>query len=222
MGRFSSETVLSTPSLAVTTMRLALACVLALPLLAPTGAAFGQSDATQGAKPAKPKREQAERKKAQTSTRKEAAAGPKAATQVAVFGDWAAYTAENGPSKMCFAQSEPKSRSPASLKDTKAYLFVSFRPAEKVANELAAVLNFKTKEEGPAVLAIGDTKYELITKGEHAWVKNPADEAAAIGSMVKGSTLLLQTISARGNKTSDRYSLSGFSQALERARSDCR
>lgn len=146
---------------------------------------------------------------------------PGGAKLVASFGDWGAYTAQNGRSKMCYALSEPKSRSPASLKDTKAYLFVSFRPAEKVRNELAAVLNFKTKDKGPGSLVIGGTSFDLITMGENAWIKVPSDEANVIGAMSKGSTLTLQAISARGNKTADRYSLSGFAQALDQAKRDC-
>ncbi len=146
---------------------------------------------------------------------------PGGAKLVASFGDWGAYTAQNGRSKLCYALSEPKSRSPANLKDTKAYLFVSFRPGEKVRNEIAAVLNFKTKNNGPGSLVIGGTHYDLITVGENAWIKTPSEEAAVIGSMSKGSTLTLQALSARGNKTADRYSLNGFAQALEQARRDC-
>lgn len=146
---------------------------------------------------------------------------PGGATLVATFGDWGAYTAQNGRAKICYALSEPKSRAPASLKDTKAYLFVSFRPADKVQNEVAAVLNFETKEGGPATLAVGQASYDLVTKGKNAWVKNAADEASAIGTMAKGSTMTVQAVSARGNKTTDRYSLAGFQQALDRAKRDC-
>jgi invasion protein IalB len=39
--------------------------------------------------------------------------------------------------------------------------------------------------------------------------------------MSKGGTLTVTATSARGNKTTDRYSLNGFGQALEQARRDC-
>ena len=146
---------------------------------------------------------------------------PGGAKLVQSFGDWGAYTAQSGRSKMCYALSEPKSRSPANLKDTKAYLFVSFRPAEKVRNELAAVLNFKTREKGAGSLVIGSTSFDLITMGQNAWIKTASDESAVIGAMAKGGTLTLQALSAKGNKTADRYSLNGFSQALEQAKRDC-
>ncbi|MDB5592380.1 MAG: hypothetical protein JWR86_2905 [Enterovirga sp.] len=178
-------------------------CAVFLPL-ALSGAALAQPKPKGDAKPASSKEEK-----------------PGGATLVATFGDWGAYTAQSGRSKICYALSEPKSRSPANLKDTKAYLFVSFRPADKVRNEVAAVLNFATKDDGPATLAIGSTQYELVTKGKNAWVKDAADEAQAIATMSKGTTMTLQATSARGNKTTDRYSLAGFAQALERAKRDC-
>ena len=98
---------------------------------------------------------------------------------------------------------------------------MSFRPADNVRNELATVLNFKTKDGGPATLSIGQTRYDLVTKGENAWVKNASEEALAIGTMSKGGTMNVQATSARGNKTADRYSLAGFTQALDRAKRDC-
>lgn len=181
--------------------------------------ASAQSDET-------PARKKAETKKRETKkpVPKETSTGsgaPAGATLVATFGDWGAYTAQSGKSKICYALSEPKGRTPATLKDTKAYLFVSFRPADSVRNELASVLNFKTKEGGAASLGIGATSFDLVTRGENAWIKTQADEATAIGAMGKGGAVIVQATSARGNKTSDRYSLTGFSQALDRAKRDC-
>lgn len=149
------------------------------------------------------------------------APGGSGATLVASFNDWSAYTAQAGKAKICYALAQPKGRQPANLKDTPAYLFVSFRPAENVKNEVATVLGFATKDGGSAEVAIGSTKYDLVTKGANAWVKNPAEEPQVIATMSKGSALTLSATSARGNKTTDRYSLSGFAQALERARKDC-
>lgn len=169
----------------------------------------------------KPDKKTAEDTKPVKKAAKKDGAGPAGATLVASFGDWGAYTANTGKSKICYALSEPKTRSPATLKDKKAYLFVSFRPAEKVRNEVAAVLNFTTKDGGPASLAIGSTNFDLVTKGENAWVKNASDEASAIDTMAKGGSMTLTATSARGSKTTDKYSLAGFPQALDQAKRDC-
>ena len=152
-----------------------------------------------------------------------AAQGPGGAqaTLVATFNDWSAYTAQTGRAKICYALSQPKSRTPTNLKDTPAYVFVSFRPAENVRNEVATVLGFATKEGGDAAVAIGSTSYALVTRAQNAWIKNPAEEGQAIATMSKGQAMVVSATSARGNKTTDRYSLAGFAQALDRAKKEC-
>lgn len=142
------------------------------------------------------------------------------ATLLGSFGDWGAYTAQSGKAKICYALSQPKARQPANLSGTPAYLFVSFRPAENVRNEVAVVMGFPTKD-GPAEASIGPTTYALVTKGANAWVKNPAEEGQVTATMSKGQALVVKATSAKNNATSDRYSLTGFGQALERAKKEC-
>ncbi|WP_230530517.1 invasion associated locus B family protein [Microvirga roseola] len=151
----------------------------------------------------------------------QAATGPGGASLIASYGDWGVYTAQSGRSKICYALTQPKDRLPKNLNRDPAYLFVSFRPAENVKNEVAVVLGFPAKENGPAEAAIGDASYALLTKEGNAWLKNPAEEGQAITAMIKGANLTLKTQSARGNSLMDLYSLSGFSKALDHARKEC-
>jgi hypothetical protein len=136
-------------------------------------------------------------------------------------GDWRVYTAQSGRTKICYALTEPKERLPKSLSRDPAYLFVSFRPAEKVRNEIALVLGFAANESAAAQASIGTAKYTLLTKDQDAWLKNPAEEGQAIATMSKGTALLVKALSRRGNQLTDRYSLTGFGPALERARKEC-
>jgi len=151
----------------------------------------------------------------------QAATGPGGSSLVASFGDWGVYTAQAGRSKICYALSQPKDRLPKNLNRDPAYLFVSFRPAENVRNEVALVLGFAARENGPAEAAIGTASYALLTKATNAWLKNPAEEGQAIGTMAKASSVTVKAQSARGNQLTDRYSLNGFGPALERARREC-
>lgn len=178
----------------------------AAPAVKPVPAA-GAKPAPAAAKPAQP----------QAS----AATGPGGSSLVASFGDWGVYTAQAGRSKICYALSQPKDRLPKNLSRDPAYLFVSFRPAENVRNEVALVLGFAARENGPAEAAIGTASYALLTKATNAWLKNPAEEGQAIGTMSKASSVTVKAQSARGNQLTDRYSLNGFGPALERARREC-
>jgi glucose/arabinose dehydrogenase len=179
----------------------------AAPAAKPTPAATAKPAPATAAKPVQPQAQ--------------AATGPGGSSLVATFGDWGVYTAQAGRSKICYALSQPKDRLPKNLSRDPAYLFVSFRPAENVRNEVALVLGFAARENGPAEAAIGTASYALLTKASNAWLKNPAEEGQAIGTMSKASSVTVKAQSARGNQLTDRYSLNGFGQALERARREC-
>jgi hypothetical protein len=174
----------------------------------------------QKVRPAKPQATQA-RPAAQPPAAAAPVPGGVSATLVASFGDWGAYTAASGRSKICYALTQPKDRLPKDLKRDPAYLFVSFRPAENVRNEVALVMGFPTKEDAPAQAAIGNASYALLTKEANAWLKNPAEEGQAINAMSRGRDITVTVQSRRGNKLTDRYSLGGFAQALDRARKEC-
>jgi hypothetical protein len=184
----------------------------------PNGAAAKPTPGTQ-AKPA-PGTQAKPTPGAQT---KPAAPGP-GGTQGVLLGtyrDWQAYTSGQGRSRICYALSEPLERLPTELKRDKGYLFVSFRPADNVRNEIAVVMGFAAREGGPAEATVGSTSYELVTKGANAWIKNQTEENKVVNSMVRAQTLIVKVTSGRGNPTTDRYSLSGFSEALDRARKEC-
>ena len=206
---------------------------LAAVLLVASGPAWAQATSPQRAAPAaqnadprtqpRASSQEGARKEAKPEPTRTAAAGGPAGAQaslLATHGDWNAYATQSGRSKLCYVLSQPKDRLPATLNRDPGYVFVSFRPAENVRNEVAIMMGFPTKDGGAAEAAIGNTKYALITKDENAWVKNPTEEGQVIATMAKGQTLVIKAASRRGNETTDRYSLSGFGQALERARKE--
>jgi len=198
----------------------------------------GQSSRSAPAKPAaasKPAAKPAAAAKPSTAKPAAAAAGAAAAGAAATaaakpspggslltsYGDWEVYMAQTGRSKVCYALSRPQDRLPKNVNRDPAYLFVSFRPAENVKNEVALVLGFSAKENGPAEAAVGNASYALLTKSANAWLKNPAEEGQAIATMARSGTVTVKTQSARGSSLTDRYSLNGFSKALEHARKEC-
>jgi hypothetical protein len=140
---------------------------------------------------------------------------------VTSYGDWEVYMAQSGRSKICYALSRPKDWSPKTVSRDPAYLFVSFRPAENVKNEVAFEFGFTAKENGPAEVSVGNTSYALLAKATNAWLKNPAEEGQAIATMARSGTMTVKSQSARGSNLTDRYSLNGFTKALEHARKEC-
>ncbi|MCC2651571.1 MAG: hypothetical protein K0Q60_1734 [Microvirga sp.] len=188
----------------------------AKPAAKPTSAAKPSAAKTTPAKttPAKPAA-------AAASAAKPARAASPGGSLVTSYGDWEVYMAQSGRSKICYALSRPKDWTPKNVSRDPAYLFVSFRPAENVRNEVAFEFGFTAKENGPAEVSVGNTSYALLAKATNAWLKNPAEEGQAIATMAKSGTMTVKSQSARGSSLTDRYSLNGFTKALEHARKEC-
>lgn len=170
-----------------------------------------------GAKPA-----QAAKPGAKPAATAAAATGATAgAMKLADFGDWGAYTSNTAKGKVCYALAQPKERLPKTLKRDPGYVFISNRPSEGVRNEVSFQLGFPTKDGGEGSATIGATSFALVTKGDAAWVKNAAEDAAFVEALRKGQSLVIKAQSKKGNESTDRFALAGVAQALELVRKEC-
>jgi invasion protein IalB len=141
---------------------------------------------------------------------------------VGTYGDWLAYQAQSPKSKICYALAQPKDRAPATLKGAQAYIFISSRPGEHVRNEISVIMGVPLKEgSGDAKAEVGTTAFDLVTKGQNAWMKNAAQESQLIDVMKKHGRLMVKAPVVKGGVATDSYSLSGLAQALDRVTKDC-
>lgn len=150
-----------------------------------------------------------------------AAQGQPQSKAVAQFGDWSVYVSTASP-KVCYAISQPKTRAPEGLKRDPAYFFISTRPGENVKNEVTVTVGFPLKEGSDATLTVGNATLQLYTKDQGAWVRNVADESKLVEAMKRGKDLTVASTSLRGNVTTDKYSLVGLGQALDRVAQECK
>lgn len=152
-----------------------------------------------------------------------AAATPTKPALVGTFGDWGVYVSQSAKSKICYALAQPKDRSPASLKRESAYVFISNRPGEGVRGEVSMIMGLPLKEGTEGGRAeIGNTKFELVAKGQNAFIKNAAEEGQFVDSLKRrGSRLTIRVASAKGQVATDTYSLAGLSPALDRVGKEC-
>ena len=142
---------------------------------------------------------------------------------VGTFGDWGVYVSQGAKSKVCYALGQPNARSPASLKKDTAYVFISNRPGEGVHNEVSIMAGVPLKEGTAGGRAdIGGTGYDLVAKGQNAFVKNAAEEGQFVGTLKRrGAKMVLRLPSAKSGTVTDTYSLAGMQQALDRVAKEC-
>ena len=140
---------------------------------------------------------------------------------VGKFKDWESFVLSKDGNKTCFAQSVPVVRAPKKLKRDPSRLFVSFRPAENIKNEVSVTNGYEFKLKAPVAAKSGKKSYDLFSKGRFAWVVDSEDESKLIVTMKKASRLMIIGNSQKGSQTTDHYSMMGFTKAYNTAKKSC-
>ena len=137
------------------------------------------------------------------------------------FKDWESFILSQEGNKVCFAQSTPVVRAPKKLKREPSRLFVSFRPAQNIKNEISVTNGYDFKLKAPVTAKSGKKKYDLFSKGRFAWVVDNEDEKKLIITMKKASRLMIIGNTKKGDQTTDHYSMMGFTKAYNTAKKNC-
>jgi invasion protein IalB len=143
------------------------------------------------------------------------------AFEIGQAGSWTIYRTGEGRARTCFIAAKPAERLPRGLNRDPATLFIAMRTGDGARNEFSLITGFALKPGVDGVATIGSTSFAMVGKDQHAWLKNPAEEARFVQELRRGSALTIKATSLRGNETTDRYTLSGFGQALDRAQREC-
>ena len=137
------------------------------------------------------------------------------------FKDWESFVLTQEGSEVCFAQSIPIVRAPKKLKRDPSRLFVSFRPSEKIKNEVSVTNGYEFKIKAPVTAKSGKKNFDLFSKGRFAWVVDNKDELKLIVTMKKASRLMIIGNTDKGEQTTDHYSMMGFTKAYNTAKKSC-
>ena len=141
--------------------------------------------------------------------------------KVGKFKDWEAMIIVEQTGKVCFAQSIPVLQSPKSnLRE--ARIFVSFRPGEKVSNEISITGGYEFNNKNSITAKSGKSKYKFdIAQEGFAWIADNKLENKMIKTMKKGSRIMITGHNQKGSQTKDHYSLLGFTKAYNAAKTSC-
>ena len=135
--------------------------------------------------------------------------------------DWEAYVVKNESNKICFAQSMPILQAPKS-NPREARLFVTFRPNEKISDEISITSGYEYNKKNSIMARSGKYKYKFdIAQENFAWMADNKKEKKMIRTMKKGSRIMVTGYNQKGSQTIDHYSLLGFTKAYNSAKKSC-
>ena len=137
------------------------------------------------------------------------------------FKDWEALVLIKENEMVCFAQSKPILQSPKS-KTREARLFVTFRPNDKITNEIATTSGYEYNSQNSILAKSGKTKYKFdLVQDSFAWIVENKVEKKMIKTMKRGSRIMITGYNVSGSQTIDHYSLLGFTKAYNEVKKQC-
>ena len=137
------------------------------------------------------------------------------------FKDWEVFIVTDKSNKVCFAQSKPVLQSPKKS-DREARLFVAFRPAEKITDEVSTTSGYEYNSQNSIIASSGKSKYKFdIAQDDFAWISSNKIEKRIIKRMKKASRIMVTAYNKSGSQTIDHYSLMGFTKAYNAAKKSC-
>ena len=141
--------------------------------------------------------------------------------KIGKFKDWEAMVVVDTTGTVCFAQSSPVLQAPKSNKRD-AKLFVTFRPNEKITDEISASPGYEFNKNNLVIATSGKNKikFDIMQQG-FAWIADNKIEKKMVKVMKKGSRIMITGYNQKGSQTIDHYSLLGFTKAYSTAKKSC-
>ena len=141
--------------------------------------------------------------------------------KIGKYKDWESMVVTEATGKVCFAQSSPILQAPKSNKRD-AKLFIAFRPAEKIIDEVSVTPGYEFNKNNSVTAASGKNKFKFDIKEQgFAWIADNKVELKMIKQMRKGSRIMITGYNQQGSQTIDHYSLLGFTKAYNASRKAC-
>jgi hypothetical protein len=141
--------------------------------------------------------------------------------KIGKYKDWEAMVITEDTEKVCFAQSSPILQAPKSNKRD-AKLFIAFRPAEKITNEVSVTAGYEFNKNNSITAASGKYKFKFDIKEQgFAWITDTKIELKMIKRMKRGSRIMITGYNQKGSQTIDHYSLLGFTKAYNATKKAC-
>ena len=141
--------------------------------------------------------------------------------KIGKFKDWETIVIKKDTDVVCFAQKKPVLQSPKN-NPREARLFVTFRPNEKIIDEISITSGYEFNNKNSIIAKSGKNKYKFdIIQKNFAWIADNKKEKKMIKTMKKGSRIMISGYNQEGSQTIDHYSLLGFTKAYSTAKKNC-
>jgi len=150
------------------------------------------------------------------------AAQAQQATELGTFNAWTAWQATDASGVLCYVSATPQSSEPAGANRDPIHFMIIHRKGMGVKNEVQTIIGYPFNSTAANAAAVVDGKsYPMVTEGSAGWLASTGDEGGFVQAFKAGTNLVIKGTSQRGTNTSDTYSLSGATAAMNAIDAAC-
>lgn len=149
-----------------------------------------------------------------------AAANPAVET-LGTFQDWSAFAFSERGQKVCFVQSKPTASLPKGARRGPINTLVTHRPGENATDVVSVLMGYPLRAGSEVEVEVDGQRFKLFIDKETAWAPDARTDSALSAAFAKGSKAVVKGVSTRGTETTDTYSLSGFTAAIQAINRAC-
>jgi hypothetical protein len=144
------------------------------------------------------------------------------ATQLATFKAWTAWKGSDSTGDVCYISAQPEKSEPGNVNRSPIHFLIIHRKGMGTKNEVQTLIGYPfNTTNSNAAAAIDGKSYPMVTDGEGAWLADTSGEAGFVAALKAGSNLTVKGTSQRGTVTTDTYSLSGVTAAMNEIDKAC-
>jgi invasion associated locus B (IalB) protein len=136
------------------------------------------------------------------------------AQRIGGAGPWSAYLYKAASGPVCYLAGAPVKSEPTRFRRKPPSATVTHRPKENVFDVVNFFEGYLLKPGSDATLDIDGTNFDLFTKDDGAWSRTADIDKTIVEAMTRGRTAIIKGTPAKGQATTDTYSLSGFTATL--------
>ena len=151
--------------------------------------------------------------------RAQTAAAPK---QVSAHRDWSVYEVTDSRGRICYVATEPKEQAGNYSRRDPPALLVARLPGNPPSEEVSVQPGYSYLKGSSVEVKVDGRAFKMFTEGEHAWTRTNNEDRSLIEAMKGGALMTVRGTSIRNTYSQDRYSLSGFTAAMDAMREACR
>jgi invasion protein IalB len=136
-------------------------------------------------------------------------------------GDWTAFAEGDAGAKVCYTASAPTKKEGEYSGRGEVAVLVTDNMHDKTRDVVSVVAGYTYKTGDDVLLQVDETKFHMFVHQDRAYSRDSATDKAIVAAMKKGTRMIVVGTSNKGTRTTDSYSLAGFTKTFDAVSKAC-